>query len=326
MSRRGKPPVRHVDGPEKDIAATLDRVTRLRGYGFDQVFEDWLQVVEATLEMLPRHFESAYFTGTLGADTPAVAALWDDMRGRYGAEGLTAFSEAFGQLLAATTDERGRLTYRDMLGTLYMGWAYPNTGTGQFFTPWPVAKAMTEMAMLDAEPLVRQRLRAAFEQSPLAQALVGALALVDHAQPPQLDLFTPRWDPSQYFLTAVLPLLMDHYEPVSIVEPCVGSGVMLLAAASALPTWMVQLGLVTFTGTDVDMTCVRMARINCRLYGLRGTPLLRRTTALGPLEPTALEAEPAAAHARGPHEGDPDAERAGTDCGLLPALAGPAEP
>ena len=45
---------------------------------------------------------------------------------------------------------------------------------------------------------------------------------------------------------------------------------MLLAAASTLPEWAVKLGLVRFTGQDIDQTCVRMASINCMLYGLNG--------------------------------------------------------
>ncbi len=43
-----------------------------------------------------------------------------------------------------------------------------------------------------------------------------------------------------------------------------------MAAASTLPQWMVQLGLVQFYGADIDMMCVKMARLNCMLYGMNG--------------------------------------------------------
>ena len=54
------------------------------------------------------------------------------------------------------------------------------------------------------------------------------------------------------------------------MDCCCGSGVIFLAAASTLPQWMVQLGLVQFYGADIDETCVKMARLNCMLYGMNG--------------------------------------------------------
>jgi hypothetical protein len=54
------------------------------------------------------------------------------------------------------------------------------------------------------------------------------------------------------------------------LAPTLRSGIMLLAHASTLPAWMVQMGLVQYHGMDIDRTCVQMARINCKLYGLNG--------------------------------------------------------
>ena len=60
----------------------------------------------------------------------------------------------------------------------------------------------------------------------------------------------------------------EPFEPVTVMDPACGSGIMLLAFASTYPRWMITRGYVQFYGQDIDETCVRMARINCKLYGL----------------------------------------------------------
>jgi len=56
--------------------------------------------------------------------------------------------------------------------------------------------------------------------------------------------------------------------PMTICDPSCGSGVMLLAAASCLPRSFIDEGRVAFYGMDVDRTCISMAQLNVRLYGL----------------------------------------------------------
>lgn len=130
---------------------------------------------------------------------------------------------------------------------------------GQFFTPSPVAKLMAAISCGGIEELVKGRLKEALEKSPKAQAMGMALSVcMDQEGVNEL-----AW---KY----MGPLLKDTYEPVSVLDPCVGSGVMLLAAASVIPRQYTDLGLVQYYGIDLDPVCVQMCRINVMLYGLNG--------------------------------------------------------
>jgi hypothetical protein len=52
-------------------------------------------------------------------------------------------------------------------------------------------------------------------------------------------------------------------EVKTVMDPCCGSGRMLLAVAKINPHW-------TFHGQDVDIRCVRMCAINLAFRGLNG--------------------------------------------------------
>jgi hypothetical protein len=60
----------------------------------------------------------------------------------------------------------------------------------------------------------------------------------------------------------------DH--PLTVMDPACGSGVMLLAVASALPREFIDQGRLRLVGVDIDWLCVSMARLNLMLYGLSG--------------------------------------------------------
>ena len=138
-----------------------------------------------------------------------------------------------------------------------MSWGYPSSSIGQFFTPWNVARMMAEMVS-DGGAEVHTRLKAAIEKSPLAQAFLVAGCVLEGQE---------AFD---WYISRVVPAAIEHYEPVRVCDPCVGSGILLLAHASTLPAWMVQMGLVQYYGCDIDLLCVRMARVNFKLYGLNG--------------------------------------------------------
>lgn len=58
--------------------------------------------------------------------------------------------------------------------------------------------------------------------------------------------------------------------PLTICDHAVGSGSMLLAAASCFPSEALHGGLVAFYGQDIDNTCVLMSRLNLGIRGLLG--------------------------------------------------------
>ncbi len=85
------------------------------------------------------------------------------------------------------------------------------------------------------------------------------------------QFFTP-WHVAQMMasITIGTPDLETYtpQRPMTICDPCCGSGVMLLAAASVLPRGFIDESRVAFYGMDIDLTCVKMARLNMGLYGL----------------------------------------------------------
>ena len=251
----------HSDTPPTQIVKALERITAT-GQRPSAIFDDWLELVEATLDMLPAHLRSAVQTRHLAQDSPEASQVWERVRARYQSRDwvFERFSAAFGGLLEGAWLPDGTPTYQDIVGDVYMEWGRPSRSTGQFFTPWNVARFMAEMVS-DGGREVHDRLRAAIDQSPLAQVyLLAGLALEGE-------------DAERWFVEKVVPSAVEHYQPVTVIDPCVGSGILLLAHASTLPVWMVQMGLVQYYGCDIDPTCVRMARINCKLYGLNGSHL-----------------------------------------------------
>jgi hypothetical protein len=288
----------------KEIVRCLELVQG-SGRRASEVFADWLALVELALQSLPRHAESVARTGRLAEDTPEVAETWQRMRRRYDPAPryrrkkksvgyFDLFAEVFGILVEAAgtplqawdTTSPG-IMGPDILGDVYMQYGHPNAWAGQFFTPWNVAKAMAMIAIPDGEAMVHERLKQAAtkcEDDPWAQAVLLT------------GLAVPQEDAAEWFFTRLLPVLAPHADPITICDPCVGSGVMLLAAASQFPPWVLNWGgLVRFYGQDIDAGCVQMCRVNFMLYGLDPT-LLKSALALTGAELDALPQPSAAAY------------------------------
>jgi len=106
-SSAGPPPGSGRTAPH--IIKCLEQASTLTGQRPYRVFENWLQLVEVTLEMLPAHLRAITRTGQLAPDSPEAAAVFARLRGeQHGRdrERVSAifghYARAFGYLLDGT--------------------------------------------------------------------------------------------------------------------------------------------------------------------------------------------------------------------------------
>lgn len=246
------------------IVKVLDKICVATGHGQDDVFDDWLELCEATLDALPAHARSMAQAGKPADDTPETQALWRRVQKKYRAEGdrkwiFDTFTEAFGLLMASAHNPDGTPDYKDLLGDIYMSWSWPSKSAGQFFTPWNVAKCMADMTIMDGEGEVYRHLTEAYLKS-----RYGVMHKLMGRSEEQIADFVRQQGPN------ILTLCAEHYEPITVYDCACGSGILLLAGASCYPSWAIQMGLVQFYGNDIDWTCVRMARVNFMIFGVNG--------------------------------------------------------
>ncbi len=267
----------------RQIVKRLAHVTAVSGYSPAVVFDDWIHIVEASLEALPTHLKTVARTGRWAEDTPEADEAFAQVRARY-AEGARSsahrrvwesFSQAFALLLESAAPglwhyadfDQGTIMGPDVIGQTYMDFAnYDPKWAAQYWTPWNVALLMARMTIPDGARDVHDRLKQALTHP---DNVLGVAVLLASLVIPEDDAGAHR----EWFLTRVIPAAIPFYQPVSFCEPAIGSGVMMLAAASQFPDWAVALNLVVFSGMDTDVNCVRMARANSMLYGLNGYAL-----------------------------------------------------
>lgn len=242
---------------KKQIIKTLESITS-SGVSAHDIFDDFLNIALDSLERLPDHVRSIVQTGKPADDTEEVQKRFGRLRERYqNPVYFERFSEAFAYLMLSAEDD-----WNDTIGDVYMEFGISNSHSGQFFTPFHIAKLMAEMTMTDIPALVHERIKTACKENPLAQAmLIASLVINDQATA------------EQWFFEKVLPTVVADIEPVTVLDPACGSGVMFLAAASSVPRWMLDWNLVRFYGMDIDQTCVNMAKVNILLHGLNGASI-----------------------------------------------------
>jgi len=286
--RHSKPGPSHFHGSGqyvRQIIKCLEKVNARSGYHAYQIFDDWSQLVEACLEALPAHLTALAQTGQLAEDTAETKQLFARIRSRYDQQSAAEIWSAFGQALAILLESAepglwGPGSYGnfdvgymgpDVIGHTYLLYASPNQARAQIFTPWNIALMMGQFLVPHGERQIHDRVKQACQHPDniLAQATLLAGLTVDNPA-----------EAREWFFNRVLPAAMLTYDPIRVGDPAgCGSGVLLLAVAACFPEWAVRLNCVAFEGSDIDPQCVRLAKINCMLYGLNGYTL-RLTEAL----------------------------------------------
>jgi len=271
VDHRLHPEWAHYEAP-REIVKILEK-THSYGEGGYRTFERWIEICHLTLDGLP----NLVYHAAQGMpfheiqDEPELQERWKKAVTDIRPEILNLFAEAFAILLEATVDCDGHLTYADVVGTVFECFGVSKSHqryAGIFFTPFNVAYMMAQMTLMGIEEELKRRYVQALEHesvNALGTALsLGCLAAgavgVDEEG---LTLFAEK----------LLPLVKScpAWEPIRLCDPCVGSGVMLLAAAKAMPRYATDLGLVEFYGVDISPLCVEMCQLNMRLYGLQSS-------------------------------------------------------
>ncbi len=261
-AKNKKKSVMHGRPAAAQLIRILEGVCTISGQRPHQVFEDWVRLCEATLTELPRHVAMVQHEGRMlraDEDSEATQALWRELERRYHwrwNDCSAIFAETFQALLDATQDG-----ISDILGSMFHEWELSNHWKGQFFTPFEVGRMMAQMN--DPTALIHERLNAALThpKNELGQALLLASTALGGAEA------------ERFFVEQLIPAALPYYEPVTVCDPAVGSGCLLLAMASTVPWWANTYGLVQFYGQDIDRLCVAMCRVQCMAFGLNGYPI-----------------------------------------------------
>ncbi|MBX0330024.1 hypothetical protein K2Z83_20355 [Oscillochloris sp. ZM17-4] len=263
------------------IRTPLEAIGNRLGVRPYQFFWDWLIIVDLSLKHLPGHVANARKTGQSVPFPPGTPQEeideWNAVWPRYGSNDnqqfvYDKFREAFHALLDAAADG-----IFDYVGHLYMNMQLGDSKyKAQYFTPMSVASLMAQMTQPAANVYEHIYQALTHPDNAAGQALLFA-SMVFSLQPregneaedaPVVEAIAGGAE--EFFFQKLLPAALPYYEVVEVNDCAVGSGVMLLAAAGCVPVWMNDLGLIRYSGMDVDAFCVRMASINLRLFGLNG--------------------------------------------------------
>lgn len=242
------------EGHAKEIIKLLERCTA-SGRRQSEVFQDFVTLTEISLEALPLHCRSVQETGAMAADTPENQKFFRDLKEQHYRTDFywENFSKSLALLMQATKEPGGGVRFSDTIGEVFMEFGNPNPYSGQYFTPFNLAQMMATMT--NPMELVLERLN---------ESIKGTLL-------DQLFQFRPETpQANQFFFQQFGRVIARKYKPVTVMEPCCGSGVMFLALAASLPYWVTNYGLVQFYGQDVCRLCVQMAKINLMVHGLNG--------------------------------------------------------
>lgn len=252
----------------KDIIRYLSRI-EAQGIERHQIFDDFVDITEASLRMLPNHIEAARTTGQFAEDPQDVKELWDRLRSRYVKPSHSYFEE-FQTAFMILLDNTSKFGYMDAIGQTYMDYANPSGWNGQYFTPYPVASMMAQITIGKIEPEINQRMTQAKDRFMQNASEIDRIVFQSKLM---ASYVLPDNDPDkalEFYFNEIYPMIYPYFDPIRVNDPACGSGIMFVAAAEHLPKYAVYFGLVQFYGQDIDQTCCQMARINSMLYGLNG--------------------------------------------------------
>jgi hypothetical protein len=208
-----------------------------------ELFRGFVSACHLALDDLPALLHYALTRQSIAA--PDSRGRWGQAMGRFTPATIEAFARGFAVLLDACHFLPPEQSYDhadgpDIIGSVYMDllsgrsnkWNY----SAQFFTPWTVAYAMALMSGAgDLEARFHTAVKPHLADNPVLLALTLAATI---------------GGPERYWwwLSQAWPRLKAKIEPVRICDPCVGSGILLLAHAACHPRWLVDIGYVQYAG------------------------------------------------------------------------------
>lgn len=135
---------------------------------------------------------------------------------------------------------------------------------------WSTAIVGYERALPHLQQALGELLYAS-EQLPY-QDLLGALYMERRRMDRDRAQFFTPWPVAKLMASVQLVALdLSQYGPeypLHVLDPACGSGTLLLAVASEVPTSLIWTSSLRLAGVDVDPLCVAMTRLNMRLHGL----------------------------------------------------------
>ena len=113
-----------------------------------RVFSDWLEIAAISLHQLPYH------SGELAKDDDfaRLEALYLEHIKPYSKDELNTFAELIGLTIA-----EHHTGYGDFLGEIAGEAALLNKGSGQFFTPYHLCRAISKMTLGDVQQMVKAK-------------------------------------------------------------------------------------------------------------------------------------------------------------------------